>query len=325
MQTRSWRSWGKGGAALLSQSVEAAFFSFSARVPGDRFLQALVEVRLRMVPQLLAGAMDVRQRVANVTRACGAVERRSSEAELLGDGGVDLVERVASSGADVEDAASGDRTGREAGEQVGADRVVDEVEVAAGEAIAEYGGRLACHHHGCELGDDAGVRRVGGLARAKDIEVAQADSFQPISPVESLDVVLAGQLLHGVGRERQRRHVFLLGLHGLVSVGRGGGRVDDAPHLGVARGEQQIQRAVDVGLVRGEGIFYGAGDTGERCLVEDKVDALAGGLHSGYVLQAHLLEVDLVADAGQVVEAAGGEVVDAAHVVSLLDQRVGQG
>ncbi len=48
-------------------------------------------------------------------------------------------------------------------------------------------------------------------------------------------------------------------------------------------------------------------------------------LHPGGVLQVHLLEVDPVANAGEVLEASGGEVVDAAHLVSLLDQRVGQG
>ena len=288
-------------------------------------MQTIVKVRLGMVAQFLAGSADVCQGVLDVTRACGAVERRSGEAQLCCDRAVDLVECVAPSGADVEDASGGDRTGREACEQVGADRVVDEVEVAAGEAVAEDGGRLASHHHGGELGDDAGVGRVGGLARAEDVEVSQADSFQAVGAVEGLDVVLARQLLHRVGRQRKRQHLFLLGLGGLVSVGRGGGRVDDAPDLGVARGEQQIQRAVNVGLVRGEGIFYGAGDTGERCLVEDKVDAFAGGAHGGGVLKVELLEVDPVAHVGKVVEAAGAEVVDAAHIVSLLDQRVGQG
>ncbi len=90
-------------------------------------------------------------------------------------------------------------------------------------------------------------------------------------------------------------------------------------------GEQQVQCAVDVRLMRGERVLDRAGYAGQRCLVEDEVDALAGGLHSSDVLQIHLLEIDLVADAGEVVERAGGEVVDAAHLVSLLDQRVGQG
>jgi hypothetical protein len=59
--------------------------------------------------------------------------------------------------------------------------------------------------------------------------------------------------------------------------------------------------------------------------MEDEVDAIAGRAHGVGVLQIGLLEVDLVADADQVVESPGGEVVDAAHLVSLLHQRVGQG
>ena len=41
--------------------------------------------------------------------------------------------------------------------------------------------------------------------------------------------------------------------------------------------------------------------------------------------RSDLLEVDPVANAGEVLEASGGEVVDAAHLVSLLEERVGQG
>ena len=130
--------------------------------------------------------------------------------------------------------------GATAGEQVGADGVVDEVEVAAGEAVAEDGGGFACHHLEGELGDDTGVGRVGGLAGAEDVEVAQADALEAVGAVEGLDVVLAGELLDGVGRERTGEHVLLLGLGGLVSVGRGGGCVDDAANLGVAGGDEQI-------------------------------------------------------------------------------------
>ena len=60
-------------------------------------------------------------------------------------------------GADVEDAAGGDLTGCQAGEEIGVDGVVDVVEVAAGEAVAEDGWGFACHHLVGELGDDAGV------------------------------------------------------------------------------------------------------------------------------------------------------------------------
>ena len=147
---------------------------------------------------------------------------------------------MAFSCADVEDAAGCDVAWCNAREQVGADGVVNEVEVAAGEAVAEDGGGHAGHHFEGELGDDAGVRRVGGLAGAEDVEVAQADALQAVGAIEGLDVVLAGELLHGVGRQRARKHVLLFGLSGLVAVGRGRGGVDDASNFCVACGDEKI-------------------------------------------------------------------------------------
>src|SRR5260370_23714301 len=165
-----------------------------------------------LVAELFAGAGDVSEGVLDVALAFGAVDGPGSEAELAGDGGVDLIESVAFSCADVEDTASGYVARGHAGQQVGADGVVDEVEVAAGEAVAEDGGGLACHHLEGELGDDAGVRGVGGLAWAEDVEVTQADALETVGAVEGLDGVLAGELLHGGRRQGTREHVLLFGL-----------------------------------------------------------------------------------------------------------------
>ena len=70
-----------------------------------------MEVGLRLVAELAGGAGDVGQGVLDVALALGAVDGPGGEAELFGDGGVDLVEGVAFSGADVEDAAGGDFAG----------------------------------------------------------------------------------------------------------------------------------------------------------------------------------------------------------------------
>ena len=59
--------------------------------------------------------------------------------------------------------------------------------------------------------------------------------------------------------------------------------------------------------------------------MEDVVDAFAGGLHAGGVLKIHVLEVDVRANVGEVVEIAGGEVVDASYFVTSRDKSVGQG
>src|SRR5271170_6653671 len=108
---------------------------------------------LGLVAEFLAGARDVCQRVLDVAFSGWAIVWLGGEAELAGDGGVDLVEGVAFSCADVEDAAGGDLAGSLAGQEVGADGVVDEVEVAAGEAVAEDGWSLPGHHLEGELGD----------------------------------------------------------------------------------------------------------------------------------------------------------------------------
>lgn len=283
-----------------------------------------MEVGLGVVAKLFGGSADVGQGMLDVAFSGWAVDWLGGETELAGDGGVDLIERVALSGADVEDAACGDFAGCDAGEEIGADGVVYEVEVATGEPVAEDGGCLASHHLVGELGDDAGIGRVGGLTGAEDVEVAEADAFEAVGTIEGLDVVLAGEFLDGVRRKRAWKHVFLLGLGGLVSVSRGGCGVDDAFDAGVASGDEKVEGAVDVGLVRGDGVLDGARDGSECALVENVVDAFAGGLHSGGILQVHLLEVDGVADVCEVFEISCGEVIDSSNIVSLIDECVGQ-
>jgi len=249
-----------------------------------------MKVSFGLVAQFSGGAIDVGERVLDVALSGWGIDGLGEESELIGDGGIDLVEGVASAGAYVEDAASSYFAGSYAGEQVGADGVVDVVKVTAGEAVAEDGGSNACHHLEGELGNDAGVGRVSGLPGAEDVEVTEADTLQPVGAVEGLDVVLAGELLHSVGRERKRRHIFLFWLGGLVAVGGGGGRVDDAPNLSVAGCDEEVQRAVDVGFVGAEGVFDGARNRGERSLMEDVVDTLTGRFDASHVLQVHLLE-----------------------------------
>src|ERR1035437_3941929 len=119
MRATSWPSWGEGGRGAVES--EHGFLLFPGEVPGDGLLQAVEAVDLGLVAQLLGRATDVGQRVADVACARRAVDGLGGEAELACDGGVDLVERVALSGADVEDAACGDGAGRGRGQQVGAD------------------------------------------------------------------------------------------------------------------------------------------------------------------------------------------------------------
>ena len=81
------------------------FFFFE--VPGDCLFEPLVEVGFWLVAEFGAGARNVCQRVLDIALPGWAVVRLGGESDLSGDGGVDLVEGMAFSGADVEDAASG--------------------------------------------------------------------------------------------------------------------------------------------------------------------------------------------------------------------------
>ncbi len=59
--------------------------------------------------------------------------------------------------------------------------------------------------------------------------------------------------------------------------------------------------------------------------MEDVIDASAGGFNAGDVLKVHLLEGDRVTDVGEIFEVSGGEIVDAADLVALFDECMGQG
>jgi len=58
--------------------------------------------------------------------------------------------------------------------------------------------------------------------------------------------------------------------------------------------------------------------------MEDVVDPFAGGLHASHILKVHLLKGDMMTDVGQIFEVSCREVVDAANLVSLLDEGMGQ-
>src|SRR5581483_9417072 len=79
----------------------------------------------------------------------------------------------AAAGRHVEYASRGVLSRSPAGQQVGADGIVDVGEVAALLAVSEDGRRLAAQHLGDKFRQHARVRRRGILPRAKDIEVAK--------------------------------------------------------------------------------------------------------------------------------------------------------
>src|SRR5262249_23651438 len=121
----------------------------------------------------------------------------------------------------------------------------------------------------------AGVGRTWILARAEDVEVAEADVLQSIHTAERLRVEFADVFGDAVGRNRLRLHRFDFRQSRRFAVsGRGSGE-DDAFDFGVARGEQNVQSAFDVDAIGFEGVFDGAGNRSAR----GKVDDVIGFVH----------------------------------------------
>ena len=148
--------------------------------------------------------------------------------------------------ADIEDSAVGYVVRGNTGQQICIDGICNKGKVSTDRSIPVDGRRLARHHLVNELSNHAGVRGISCLARTEDIEVAKTDSLHPVHLAKSLDVVLTGKLLYGIGRERRRAHLLMLWLCRLVPVGRGGSRIHKALHTGVPCCEKHIQGSIDV-------------------------------------------------------------------------------
>src|SRR5690606_10054030 len=125
-------------------------------------------------------------------------------------------------------------------------------------------------------GDDAGVRAVGRLTGAEDVEVAEADALQRVAAGPGGDGFFPGELAGRVGGEGVGAHGLDLGERGGVAAGGGGGGVDEAADAGGARGLEDADGAGGVDLERAFGFLDGAGDARHRGEVEDDVGALDG-------------------------------------------------
>src|SRR5436309_508890 len=87
--------WRRTIRSQFSFQTHGFFFMFFFEVPGDGFFQPFVKVSFRLVAELAGGAGDVSEGVLDVAGAFGAVDGLGGEAELGGDGGVDVIESVA--------------------------------------------------------------------------------------------------------------------------------------------------------------------------------------------------------------------------------------
>ena len=161
---------------------------------------------------------------------------------------------------------------RDGGEQVGLHYIVDKAEIAAGFAVAVDIHRFALDHAGDPLRDDGGIGAVRVLARAEDVEVAQAHALQPVGFAKDIGVELVHILGYGIRRQGFADDVFDLGQAGVVAVSAAARGVDKALDFGVSGGNEHVEEARDVGGVGGEGVGHAAGDAAQGGLVQDVVN-----------------------------------------------------
>ena len=206
--------------------------------------------------------------------------------------------------------------------EVGVDDVPHVGEVPALLAVAIDDGRLAGEQRGREAADDAAVGGAGILARAEDVEVAQAERLQPEQAVEDAEVVLAGELLGRIGRERTRLHRLALGKRRCVAVDRGRAGIDEPPDARVAGGQEHREGGGAVRAVTAQGVGHRPGHAGDGSFVEHRLDASHRAPRGGRVGAVAAEDLDVCLHGGQVPAVAREEVVDHPHPVAAAHQRL---
>ncbi len=107
-------------------------FLFLFEIPGHGFLKAFLELCLGLIAEFFGCAADVGERVLDVTFSGRAVVGLFGEADVFCDCRVDLVESDALASAYVEDSSCCDFTRCGCCKQVGANCIVDVIEISAG-------------------------------------------------------------------------------------------------------------------------------------------------------------------------------------------------
>ena len=173
---------------------------------------------------------------------------------------IQLVQRSAITHGHVVNLVHGLGVLRGGGQQVGLHHVGNEAEVAAGFTIAVDIDGLTFDHAGDPLGDDGGIGPIGVLARAEDVEVAQAHALQVVGFAEDVCVQLVHILGYCIRRQRLTDGVFHFGQTGVVAIGAAAGGIDKAFDFGVSRGHQHVQETGDVRGIGGDWVFYATRD-----------------------------------------------------------------
>ena len=180
------------------------------------------------------------------------------------------------------------------GEQVYLHHVLDVTEVPAGFAVAVDLDRVVFHHGRDPFGDHGCIRPVRVLARAKDVEIAQADGFHVVAAGEDARIKFIDVFGHGVGRERLADSVLDFWQPGFVAVDGAARRIDKAFGPGIARGDQHVQKTAHIARVGVERVFQGARHRTQRSLMGNEIHGPARSLTNFEVTDVSFDELESV-------------------------------
>ncbi len=162
------------------------------------------------------------------------------------------------------------------GQQIRLDCVVDVTEIATGLPVAIYKDLFALEHGSGPFRYHSSVFALGILPWPEHIEIAQTDRGKAVATGEDSGVEFVHIFGHAVRAELLAHNLFNLGQARVVTVSAAASGVREAFDLRAAGGHQHIQETRDVGGVGFEWVSDAARHTGERCLMQDVVDAFAG-------------------------------------------------
>ena len=96
---------------------------------------------------------------------------------------------------------------------------------------------------------------MGVLPRAKDVEIAKANTGKAIGARERDGIDLIDHFAGGIRGKRLTKLFFYFGQAGFVPIDGAAGGEHESRDLRLARGEEQVEEPGDVALMSGQGIF----------------------------------------------------------------------
>src|SRR6266481_7866575 len=155
----------------------------------------------------------------------------------------ELVEAGSFANGDIKDLVEGSQVLGGRGEEIGLDNVVDVTEVATGLAVAKNMNRLVLEQGGDPAWYNGRVSACRVLARAEDIEIAQADGVQIKCLGKDTGIKFVDGFCGGVGGKGLAEVVFDFRQGRKIAIDGTAGRVNEAPDFGVAGGNKHVEKA----------------------------------------------------------------------------------